>query len=182
MELVEIDEDLRTLERGRVRSAEQQRLEVLEREQKRLLDQLVNLQGELAKVERIVVPPEETAKLRKPLLEQIRDTQGKLSDLQEVLRKSWREEEEKLTAKVKDLRRRQIQAEEQLSLMDRKQSAERARIQGVIETLEERARQLEFPGSAPAPETELQRKLDRLLKEVTELRQEMKKGGTQPPK
>jgi RNA polymerase sigma factor (sigma-70 family) len=95
------------------------------------------------------------------------------------LDKRWKQNEEQRSARLTNARQDLVAAEERLRLLEREQSAERGRVQAQLEAAEERVRLLQ--GEAPASDAagrraaELERKVDLLLRELTELRKELRR-------
>jgi RNA polymerase sigma factor (sigma-70 family) len=79
-----------------------------------------------------------------------------------------------------ELRMKLTEQEEMINHLNRKQAAARSRLQAIIERAEDKVNRLEADGECPSQESALEKKLDRLLKEVGELRQELK--HVPPPK
>jgi RNA polymerase sigma factor (sigma-70 family) len=184
--LAEWEEALQEEDREYVRKRDRiQDVIKAEEDHRRQYRQLASeLEADLAKIREAVVgeklpPAGERLKDRlEGTLKQLQRVEGAVRTLEDDLAKI----EDQHNGKLRSVRFSLINEEEKLNLLDRKQSAARARMQGEIERLEERVRLLEGTEAGVSQDTTLEKKLDRLLREVTELRLELKKSGAQSPK
>jgi hypothetical protein len=91
-----------------------------------------------------------------------------------------RDHEERRSAELFEARLAVIQAEEEVRLVERQQAAQRARLQARVDAAHDRVRQLQddAPPADPADRRVrgLEKKLDEVLRELAELRREMRKG------
>jgi RNA polymerase sigma factor (sigma-70 family) len=102
-----------------------------------------------------------------------------LENRQNLFDTRWREHERARNEALRDARRAVLLAESQLHLLERQQESQRARAQDLLRAADERVRQLE---GGPAPGggegghvADLERKMDQVLRELTELRRELRR-------
>jgi RNA polymerase sigma factor (sigma-70 family) len=93
------------------------------------------------------------------------------------VRAKYREHQENANADLMDLRRQILHWENRLGFVEWKQTRHRARAQAKLEAAEDRVRRLQ-EGNLPGPprdrSVELERKVEQLLREVGELRRELR--------
>jgi hypothetical protein len=157
----------------------------VEEDHRRQLDQqAMELQADLNKIAETAgggkLPPAgvKVQERHQDVLKQLQRFDNLVRDLEKKLARI----EDQHNGKLKTVRFSLIDEEDKLDLLDRKQAAARARKQGEIERLKEQLRRLESTEGGVSLDTSLEKKLDRLLREVTELRLELKKSGAHPPK
>jgi DNA repair exonuclease SbcCD ATPase subunit len=174
-EQAEIEEALRALDQDHTQKLDQRRREArhLELFRERLADRLATLRIDLNKIKATTMEQKELYLAEA----QIQAAERELQELDQAIAKiNPLGLEHEYSAALLELRKKQIQSEESLQALERKQNMARATLEADIEALEAHRRQLDANSPAATAEGDLHKKLDRLLKEVTELRQELKKS------
>lgn len=180
--MIDIEARLQLLERKQ--STERER----EESKRRALQDIENtLQGDIRRLtasskERRPARKEDDAVLKRDEEGALKHKTDSLEDVGHELRKMeilMEDRDSKRTAELVKARQDKVAAEEQLQLLERRQTAERGKMTARRETVEARQRLLEEPerhdDAAPRRVADLERKLDRVLRELADLRRELRK-------
>jgi RNA polymerase sigma factor (sigma-70 family) len=102
-----------------------------------------------------------------------------LEQQHEMLEERWRQREKMRSAETFKLRRNLFLAEAHARLLERQQAGQRARAQDILHAADERLRQLEIgqprPERASPREADLERKLDKVLQELNDIRRALRR-------
>jgi RNA polymerase sigma factor (sigma-70 family) len=170
-QLLIAEEQLRRLERRQAAQRERGQEQV---ELRRAEEDVLWLQNTL----REMAAREKNAELsagRRQLSLQLDEARAKLRKLEPLVEKL----EQQRTEELIEARQKVVIAEERLRQLERRQATQRERTQAQLQAADERIRQLQGAPSQPAPAQgriqELERKVDQLLREMAELRREMRR-------